>query len=311
MTHSSKIHILTYISFREGAGTVHPYKRARYTATEDPPVQPQAKRTRGEDVQTPGPLYGTKYSDHVQSSLLEKLKTKFATESVKLISAAYSQTTWKTYEAAYNSYVTFEIHRNTVTNWPLTQDNLNDYISWATLQKNLKHSTIVTYMASLSSIHQLFGYDGAIFSSFVTKAMLRGSNNLAPSLHTPTHTRKVFTLSLLKLVGHAISQQTWQEESKTVFWSCMCVAFFGSFRIGELLAAKEEGYDKVTTLLWKNVKIKNDHCLIHIESPKSNSKEGDFVDLFSIPGRDCCPVSSLKALKNSSNGSDATISISI
>ena len=286
--------------YREGSGTVHPYKRARLTAQDDSQPPPQAKRTRTEDSQT-GPTHNTKYSDSVHSSLLDKLRAKFHVDSIKLISAAYSHTTWKTYEAAYNSFVSFEVYNKNVVEWPLTQNTLNSYISWATLQKNLKHSTISTYVASLSSVHQLFGFEGDIFSSFITKAMLRGSNNLATSIHTPSHTRKVFTLSLLKLVGHAISQQDWEAESKLVFWSCLCVAFFGSFRIGELLAAKEEGFDYVTTLLWKNVKIRGDNCLIHIESPKSNSKEGDFVDLFTIPGKDCCPVTSLKNLKNVSN----------
>ena len=187
----------------------------------------------------------------------------------------------------------------------MNQENLNEYISWATLDRKLKNSTIVTYVASLSSVHQLFGFSGKIFSSFTTKALLRGSNNLSLSIHVPSHTRKVFSLSLLKLVGHSLSQQSWTEDSKQVYWTCICVAFFGSFRIGELLASREGGFDPVTTLLWKNVKLKSDHCLIHVESPKSNAKEGEFIDLFAVSGQDCCPISALKKLARSS-GSPAS-----
>jgi len=95
----------------------------------------------------------------------------------------------------------------------MNQENLNEYISWATLDRKLKNSTIVTYVASLSSVHQLFGFSGEIFSSFTTKALLRGSNNLSLTLHVPTHTRKVFSLSLLRLVGHSLSQQSWSRDS--------------------------------------------------------------------------------------------------
>jgi len=222
-----------------------------------------------------------------------------------LISAAYSKTTWKAYEAAYNSYFYFEVIKGRGENWPMNQENLNEYISWATLDRKLKNSTIATYVAWLSSVHQLFGFSGKIFSSFTTKALLRGSNNLSLSIHVPSHTRKVFSLSLLKLVGHSLSQQSWTEDSKQVYWTCICVAFFGSFRIGELLASREGGFDPVTTLLWKNVKLKSDHCLIHVESPKSNAKEGEFIDLFAVSGQDCCPISALKKLARSS-GSPAS-----
>jgi len=150
----------------------------------------------------------------------------------------------------------------------------------------------------------LFGYSGEIFSSLTSKALLRGSSNLAHTLHSPVHTRKVFSIALLRLLGHAISTQSWPGDSKKVIWACACVSFFGSFRIGELLASKENGYDLGSTLLWKNVRLKEDHCLIHIESPKSNAKEGEFVDLFPIPGEDCCPVSVLKTLSSLTKKSD-------
>ena len=295
--HSLIVTHCVYIPYsREGSGTMYPFKRARLTSQE----QPQAKRPRTEDSQQTGPSSSTsnvtKYSDNVKSDLLNLLCKKFNNDSAKLISAAYSQTTWKAYEAAYNSFVTFDICKNRESKWPLTQEILNDYISWATLEKRLKNSTIVTYVASLSSIHQLFGYSGKIFTSLISKALIRGSNNLAPTLHSPSHTRKVFSISLLKLLGHAIATQTWPEHSKRVIWACACVSFFGSFRIGELLASKESGYDLGTTLLWKNVRLKKDHCLIHIELPKSNAKEGEFVDLFAIPGEDCCPISALNGL---------------
>jgi len=247
-----------------------------------------------------------KYSDSVDSNLFKLICKKFNKNSAKLVSAAYSNSTWKAYEAAFNSFVNFEICKGKDHDWPITQDILNDYIGWTTFDKHLKNSTIVTYVASLSSVHQLFGFEGNVFTSLTTKALLRGSNNLSNTLHSPQHTRKVFTIYILRLLGHAISTQSWEEQSKKVFWTCSCVAFFGSFRIGELLASKEKGYDLSTTLLWKNIRLKDDHCLIHIESPKSNAKEGEFVDLFSLPGKNCCPVSALKSLADSSNRSDSS-----
>jgi len=247
------------------------------------------------------PIYPSdrKYSDNCRSRLLDRIRTKIGIGPAQLISAAYTNASWKAYESAWNSFKCFEKQTSCNFEWPLNQDALNKYITWACIERKLKSSTVETYIASLSSIHKLCGYSADCCSSFVTKTLLRGSEHLGPTILTPTHTRKVFTLPLLKLMGNEIAQTDWPEDSKRVFWTCTCLAFFGCFRIGELLAKHEDTYDPYSTLLWGNVKIENDSCLIHVKSPKSNNKEGDFIDLFKFPGHGCCPVSCIKALSKS------------
>ena len=81
------------------------------------------------------------------------------------------------------------------------------------------------------------GFDSAIFASLVSKAILRVTENYETSKALSKHTRKVFTLPLLKLLGYEIAKTNWFENSKRILWTCICVSFFGSFRIGELLAS--------------------------------------------------------------------------
>lgn len=271
--------------------------------------QPPSKRTRMAASTTGGissaDLY-KKYSSNCSSTLLANLSKHFGTGPATLLSAAYTQQTWKAYEAAYNSFRAFETYSNSTHPWPLTQNTINAYIAWAALVKHLRMTTITTYVASITSIHRLLGHEINISASFITKVMLRGAEHIQTETQPAKTTRKVFTLALLKILGHQIATSNWTEDSKRIYWTCSCVAFFGSCRMGELLAPHEQHYDSMATLLWKDIKIQDNHCILHIKSPKSNHTEGEFVDLFTFPQHSCCPVSCITALKKHTQTSDSS-----
>ena len=304
------IYIMSYVltTYYSREGTVLlPYKRPRLSTQKS---APQAKRARTEDASSTGVTALKdnfhKYSPYVNSSLLTILSSNMSDNSKQLLSAAFSKSSWKAYESAWNSLHSFEASTKSKLSWPLSQTTLCEYISWATLYKKLRISTVETYVNSLSSVHQLLGFDRGVFGSLATKAMIRGSGNLSAKLFSPKHTRKVFSLALLKVLGNEISQQTWSDNSKRVYWTCACVAFFGCFRIGELLASSDKTYDPTTTLMWKDIKFGQDNCIVHVKSPKSNRREGEFVDLFETPDHGCCPVRCLRNLGKGKGVGDST-----
>jgi hypothetical protein len=129
--------------------------------------------------------------------------------------------------------------------------------------------------------------------------MIRGAENLARYNAVFSKVRLVMTLPLLKILGHEIAKSNWSTCNKKVFWCVCTTAFFGSFRLGELLAP---GKNKQSpeTLTWDKVKfLDNNSALIEIKFPKSNKKHGDFVDIFCFKNHNCCPVTTLKALYES------------
>ena len=91
------------------------------------------------------------------------------------------------------------------------------------------------------------------------------------------------TLPLLKLLGHEIAKSNWGENSKHTVWTAFIFAFFGSFRMGEILPQQEKSFSPRDTLLWGDKKfLEQNHILIHIKSPKSRLPQGEFVDIFSF-----------------------------
>jgi hypothetical protein len=75
----------------------------------------------------------------------------------------------------------------------------------------------------------------------------------------------MITLPMLKLIGHEIAKSDGTKNLKQVLWSACVTAFFGSFRLSEILSKREWNYNETETLLWSNVKFTGpDSVLIYI-----------------------------------------------
>ena len=247
-----------------------------------------------------------KYS--TTSSIADKIAPNKNPAQASLIAAAYATPTWKKHEAAVNSFNTFEC--NSKSDWPLSIDKLAEYVTWALQERKLKASTVESYLSSLKSIHNLRSLPTVNFDSPYLATLIRGGQNLEIYSTETKHTRKVMTLELLKILGHEIAKTNWPENSKQVIWCACTTAFFGSFRLGEILPNSEYNSHPSDTLLWKDINvISSEHVLIHVKVSKSRSKHGDFVDMFSFRGHGVCPVKTLLALKrlSASNGPDCPV----
>lgn len=70
--------------------------------------------------------------------------------------------------------------------------------------------------------------------------------------------------------------------------------------MGELLSKNKCVYDPFSTLLWGDVKQHLGCWILHVKSPKSRNPNGEYVDLFSFEGHNCCPVAALCKLEATS-----------
>ena len=161
--------------------------------------------------------------------------------------------------------------------------------------EKLKSSTVESYLSAISFVHKLNNWKNPCFS-FVIKSMLTGAENLNFYSEISGASRKVMTLPVLKILGHQLALSDWSDDSKQVFWTAATVAFFGSFRMGEILCKNDVNFHPKETLLWKDVKLKDDSVLIKIKIPKNRKSDGEYVDLFEYKNRSCCPVSAMKRL---------------
>jgi hypothetical protein len=181
--------------------------------------------------------------------------------------------------------------------WPLSVNVVCNFIEWAHYEKKLSSSTIRSYVSNLSTIHKLMFNNSEVFSDFRVKIALKGIENLALIPGKNLKPRKAMTLPVLRIIGHRIALENWAQQSKLVVWTAMCVCFFGSFRMGELLSKSEFGFNSSETLMWADVRFLNDGSVqILNKLSKSRTPGGEVIDLFPFK-RGCCPVAGLSALK--------------
>jgi hypothetical protein len=212
-----------------------------------------------------------------------------------LLIAAYSQSYWKTMESAFNALQNCFNFKTIIVP---SQAQVLEFISWGYKEKNWKYATVNSYISCLNTLFKLKNVNTNVFNSYTTKTALKGVRNLDEINANCKRIRKVFSLPLLKILGHSIANSEWDEMSKRIMWTLSCVMFFGSFRISELLSKYEYSFDPITTLLWGDVKFNVDSVRIILKSPKVYVQGGVSVDLFKIENQSFCPVNCLVGLRD-------------
>ncbi len=200
--------------------------------------------------------------------------------------------------SSLSSYKRFAKDSGANISWPFTEKNICKYITWAQKIAKLSPSTINVYLGNLATGHKLRGLDPSACSSFLAKTMIKGAKNLASYTATTKEPKAVMTLSCLKILGHEIAISDWPALHKSVFWAACTLAFFGSFRISEILCPAQDSFSE-DTLVWSDVVFNDKKSVtIHVRHPKSNKVGGERVEVFEFSGHNCCPVKALYNLKN-------------
>ena len=93
----------------------------------------------------------SKYSSNVPVQFIRIFgKNKFAS-NINLIAAAFSQSTWRSLEAAWNCFISFSVLKGFPSE-SIDQLAASQFINFMLREKKLKHSTAESYLSSLSTI---------------------------------------------------------------------------------------------------------------------------------------------------------------
>jgi hypothetical protein len=215
--------------------------------------------------------------------------------------AFLSANSWNRYNSALNSWGSYIEHTGKQFNWPFNVGLVRGYVGWAINVKHLQPDTVRVYLSDLKLAHELRNKNTEAFDDFFLKKMLKGADHLKMYSDIKNKTKLVMTFQMLRILGHEIVKSDWTAEKKKIFWGASCLAYFGSFRMGELLAKTKGGESE--NLKWGDVNFRPDgSALLNIRFPKIvKNIQGDFVDIFSLEGKSYCPVTCLKALAKSTD----------
>ena len=211
-----------------------------------------------------------------------------------------SQKTWSSYKTAKRMWELCKDETNQDLTLPWTQREMLIFIDWLVNDRKVASSTIKSYLAGISKFHVLDGFDEPKLKTTLVKQVLKGKLNkekITTSRQGITG-RLAVTPDMLKLLKELIRRWDRTIEEKLLVWAVVTIAFFGGFRIHEILARNESFFDPDFTLLWDNVRMTT--CLekgrkfkvleLTIKSPKETRTCRDvIVDIFEVEGP-LCPV---------------------
>lgn len=149
--------------------------------------------------------------------------------SQELLSYALSNNTCKLYDTAVNAFHLFCRVYQSLPVWPPSQSDLVNFVSYLSLQK-FSANTIKTYVAGISYHCKLHGFPDRT-QDFLLKKVLLGL-----SRSNPHHdTRKPITLQILTTIVQTLPSICHSYYESTLFTTIFVTAFFGFFRMGELV----------------------------------------------------------------------------
>jgi hypothetical protein len=171
-------------------------------------------------------------------------------EYVKMfVRASVAENTWKKHNSAWQCVKCYSRSSSIPITMPMQESFICEFAAWALKEKDLMPSTVTSYLSSLTTIHELQGFNNHNCLTPLAKKVIQGAQNLIFYNNLCKCTRKVVTLPMLKLIGHEIAKSDWTKNSKQVIWSACVTAFFGSFRLSEILSKSEWTYNETETLL--------------------------------------------------------------
>ena len=97
----------------------------------------------------------------------------------KLVSAAYSASSWNSFKCALNCLKLFEFRKGENLVWPLTIQQVCEFIEWCFYIKKLNVGSIKSYVSNIATLHKLNSLSHNTFSSFLVISSLKGVENLS------------------------------------------------------------------------------------------------------------------------------------
>jgi hypothetical protein len=104
-------------------------------------------------------------------------------------------------------------------------------------------------------------------------------------------------LKTLQQIRIGLLKGGWKKVTRTSVWAACLLAFWGSFRLSEILPPSANRFDKFSDLQWKDLDIRADRVKVLLKSPKVANGWENNVDIFPVPRRFFCPVHWLKKLR--------------
>ena len=227
------------------------------------------------------------------------LNTKLTDTEMKYVCLHLTTGTWDSYFTHWNSYFYFCDLSRISRDLPASVETIIEYLGFLRTDKGLNFQSVKSYKSGVKKLHEINGADTTNFSSPRVKNTMLGIKHECLVLGKVTAHRCVITWSIMIILGHELAASGMDPWDIQMIWTLMLFAYFGSRRMGELIATSKTKYEPMTTITWDKVKQLNEEVIVMIVLlPKvAEDPVGVIVDYKSWPEfTNFCPVKNFKYL---------------
>ena len=211
--------------------------------------------------------------------------------------AGLAPATQKAYQAAMKRFATFCTTFSIHNPFPLTELLLSYYAAHLADQ-GLAPQTIKSYLAALRNAQIGMGLpDPRDHSSMpLLKRVQAGISRIRQQ--SGTHRQRIrlpITPAILRQIKRQLTSS--MNPNRVIIWAIACSAFFGFFRLGELLPESAKAFSTTTGLTWGDVALDRHQApsMVQFHLKKSKTDQlGKGVDVVvGATGDDLCPVKAI------------------
>jgi hypothetical protein len=222
-----------------------------------------------------------------------------------LLKSSLARKTWGKYHSAWRKWKEFVRDTKIADTGKFTPEMRLTFTCWCKTRGNLKASTVNQYLTSLQNLNLLTnslesenkeGLAQEAGDLYLQKILLKGLKNLENGVGQKKMITAMDLRTLLK-IRKGLLKGGWRKITRTSVWTACLIAFWGSFRLSEILPPSIDRFDQFSDLLWKDLDFGSNQLRICLKSPKVPSGWGSNVDLFPISRKLFCPVRWIKKLK--------------
>jgi hypothetical protein len=156
------------------------------------------------------------------------------------------------------------------------------FTCWCKSRGNLKASTVNQYLTSLQNLNLLtnsleLGYKEGLTQDsgnlILQKILLKGLKNLE---NGDSQKKRVTAMDLRTLlqIRKGLLKGGWRKVTRTSVWTACLIAFWGSFRLSEILPPSVDCFDQFSDLLWKDLDFGCNQLKICLKARKFHADGG-------------------------------------
>ena len=246
----------------------------------------------------PAPIKPSKYNTLPSNIVLreEALPAdtpKYLREVAKgLFNASISDNSARAYDSTVRKIKSLEALIGRKISLPLSNGDYNLVLTYLVDRggkggKGLSYKAIKKHLSGIRRMSLAEGVARPEVTPDLANTLLKGHENLSrdPVEAVAKATHRPISIPFLRLLGHALTKH-WKgpEENKKTFWTICMVAFWGSFRAGELLTDQVTTFSTKSDLLGSDVlHMSEDSFALWLRDPKVSKEYGDVVELWKTP----------------------------